>query len=80
MIVHGWLDSSAIGEWMEQMKDAILSHSDYNVVLVEWIGGNGPPYSQASVNTRVVGAEIGLLISKLSVRMCRDVPLAMSIS
>ncbi|XP_003741661.1 pancreatic triacylglycerol lipase [Galendromus occidentalis] len=65
IIVHGWTDNVFLGRWMILMKDALLRNGDFNVILVDWTGGNGLPYTKASVNTRVVGAEIGLLVSKL---------------
>lgn len=66
-IVHGFLDNIEIGVWMSQLKDDILGYGDYNVVLVDWRGGNGLPYASAAANSRVVGAEIALLIHKLEV-------------
>ncbi|XP_003744753.1 pancreatic triacylglycerol lipase [Galendromus occidentalis] len=65
IIVHGWIDNVFLGKWMTIMKDALLRNGDFNVILVDWTGGNGLPYTQASVNTRLVGAEIGLLVTKL---------------
>lgn len=53
---------------MVELKDTLLLHGDYNVILVDWTGGNGLPYTQAAANSRVVGAEIGLLVQKLQVR------------
>ncbi|GBL97365.1 Pancreatic triacylglycerol lipase [Araneus ventricosus] len=64
-IVHGFIDSRFYGKWMEEVKDNLLLHNNYNVIIVDWSGGNGAPYTQATANTRVVGAEIALLIQKL---------------
>ncbi|XP_042145393.1 LOW QUALITY PROTEIN: phospholipase A1 member A [Ixodes scapularis] len=47
------------------MKTAFLLVGDYNVIIVDWRGGNGLPYTQATANTRLVGAEISLMIEKL---------------
>lgn len=71
MLVHGWLDTVFSARWLTDLKNALLKHGDYNVILVDWKGGNGLPYTQASVNTRVVGAEMGLLVKKLQVRPTR---------
>lgn len=49
------------------MKDEFLMHGDYNIIVVDWSGGNKPPYYQATSNTRVVGAEIAVLIEALEV-------------
>lgn len=47
------------------MKDELLTNGDYNVILVDWGGGSGIPYTQATANTRVVGAVIAKLIQNL---------------
>ena len=49
------------------MKNAFLTNGDYNVVLVDWGGGSSLPYTQATANTRVVGALIAKLIKYLQV-------------
>jgi len=50
------------------MKDALLEDDpSLNVFLVDWSGGNHPPYTQASANARVVGAEIAFFIKELQV-------------
>lgn len=43
----------------------ILVREDSNVVVVNWIGGAGPPYTQAVANTRLVGAMTARLASQL---------------
>lgn len=50
------------------MKDAFLKADDLNVILIDWGGGSSFPYTQATANTRVVGAEIAKLIKVLQVR------------
>ncbi|XP_077498382.1 pancreatic triacylglycerol lipase-like isoform X2 [Amblyomma americanum] len=65
MLVHGWLDTIFFASWMTEMKKAFLMVGDYNVILVDWQGGNSLPYTQATANARLVGAEIALLIGKL---------------
>lgn len=64
-IVHGFFDSRFYGKWMEIVKDDMLLNNDYNVIIVDWSKGNGGPYTQATANTRVVGAEIALMIETL---------------
>lgn len=44
------------------MKDRFLETLDCNVIVVDWRGGNVLPYTQATANTRVVGAEIAFLV------------------
>ena len=60
-ITHGFLHN-AIKPWVIDMKNAILSVDDVNVITVDWSKGNGFPYTQATANTQVVGAEIAKLI------------------
>lgn len=64
-IVHGFIDNTYYGKWMENLKTNLLLHGDFNVIIVDWSKGNGLPYTQATANTRVVGAEIALLIQTL---------------
>lgn len=47
------------------MKTELLKLGDFNVILVDWGDGSGLPYTQATANTRVVGAEIAKLIKTL---------------
>ena len=41
-----------------------------NVISVDWGAGSGVPYSQAAANTRVVGAQVALMINYLLSRGC----------
>lgn len=65
VLVHGWVDTIFFGQWMKELKEAFLVVGDYNVIIVDWRGGTGLPYMQATANTRLVGAEIALLVNKL---------------
>ncbi|CAG2103333.1 unnamed protein product, partial [Medioppia subpectinata] len=65
-IVHGF--KSGYSVWLENMKDFIFykSNDQFNVVVVIWEkGAKTPRYSQAAINTRVVGALIGFFINTL---------------
>lgn len=66
-IIHGFLDNQLFGKWMQTLKDEFLILGEFNVIIVDWSGGNGLPYGQATVNTRVVGAVIANLIKSLGV-------------
>lgn len=46
------------------MKE-LLIREDCNVVIVNWIAGAGPPYTQAVANTRLVGAMTARLAAQL---------------
>lgn len=66
IIVHGFISGGDSG-WVMDLKNAILSKESTNVIVVDWSNGANPNlvYGQAATNTRVVGAQIALLISKL---------------
>lgn len=64
-VVHGFIDSIHLGNWMQDMASQFLAQGDYNVVLVEWLFGSFDLYGQATANTRVVGAMIAELIDYL---------------
>lgn len=66
-IIHGFIDNQEIGVWLKEMKDQLLKFDDFNVIIVDWSKGNGLPYSQATANTRIVGAQIASLIQLLIV-------------
>ncbi|CAN7995415.1 unnamed protein product [Ixodes hexagonus] len=65
LIVHGFMDNIVIGPWIFEMKDRFLDTMDCNVIVVDWHGGNVLPYTQATANCRVVGAEIAHLVTSL---------------
>lgn len=54
-VVHGYLDNGD-KTWVLRTMRELLKREDCNVVVVNWIGGAGPPYTQAVANTRLVGA------------------------
>jgi len=63
-IVHGFIDYGT-RKWLMDMMKEFLTYEDCNVIRVDWGAGSKIPYTQASANTRVVGAEIALLIERL---------------
>ncbi|CAG5122855.1 unnamed protein product, partial [Candidula unifasciata] len=64
-IIHGFLDTIRTKTWMKEMTKELLLHGDYNVFIVDWSGGNFFPYTQATANTRVVGAQVAYLANYL---------------
>ncbi|KAL8596193.1 hypothetical protein ACOMHN_021233 [Nucella lapillus] len=64
-IVHGFIDNTGFGNWMQDMASELLQEGDYNVVIVDWAFGSLSLYGQATANTRVVGAMIAQLITFL---------------
>ncbi|XP_043279653.1 pancreatic triacylglycerol lipase-like [Venturia canescens] len=63
-IVHGYLDNGD-KTWILRTKRELLIREDCNVVVVNWIGGAGPPYPQAVANTRLVGAMTARMAAQL---------------
>jgi pancreatic triacylglycerol lipase len=61
-IIHGFLDYRK-KKWIGELKDALLKVENLNVIVVDWSKGNGFPYTQATANTQIVGAEIAKLIN-----------------
>jgi len=71
-MAHGFISSADEKGWMPGMKDKVLNHNDYNVVLVDWTNGANVgvfniDYPKASQNTRVVGDQLGQLVKYLGV-------------
>lgn len=64
IISHGFLENGFVA-WMKDMKNSLLKQGDYNVILVDWGGGSSLPYTQATANTRVVGALLAKLVKFL---------------
>ncbi|KZC07876.1 Pancreatic lipase-related protein 2 [Dufourea novaeangliae] len=65
LIVHGFLDNGD-NTWVMRTMKELLVREDCNVVIVNWIGGAGPPYTQAVANTRLVGAMTARMASQLA--------------
>ncbi|KAG7212404.1 hypothetical protein KM043_012722 [Ampulex compressa] len=63
-IIHGFIDTP-LSNWVKEMRNELLRHGDYNVIIVDWAGGSLPLYTQATANTRLVGLEIANLINYL---------------
>ncbi|RNA45174.1 pancreatic triacylglycerol lipase-like [Brachionus plicatilis] len=63
-IVHGFIHNG-IKDWVIDMKNKILRVENVNVIVVDWSKGNGFPYTQATANTQIVGAEIARLINTM---------------
>ncbi|KAG1657257.1 Pancreatic triacylglycerol lipase [Nymphon striatum] len=63
-IIHGFIDNGLL-PWVKRLAKELLTYGDYNVIAVNWAGGSGPSYTQATANTRVVGAVIAQFISYL---------------
>ena len=47
------------------MRDKLLKHEDFNVIIVDWSNGAKSPYKQAAGNTRILSTQIATLIGFL---------------
>ncbi|XP_012233169.2 pancreatic lipase-related protein 2-like [Linepithema humile] len=63
-VIHGFLDNGDKTWVLRTMKELLL-REDCSVVIVNWIAGAGPPYTQAVANTRLVGAMTARLAAQL---------------
>ncbi|XP_064606880.1 inactive pancreatic lipase-related protein 1-like [Liolophura sinensis] len=62
IIVHGYTDNAHL-EWVMNMVTELLKQAPMNVITVDWEKGAAIPYTTATANTRVVGAQIAQLIN-----------------
>ncbi|XP_037077008.1 pancreatic triacylglycerol lipase-like [Pollicipes pollicipes] len=65
IIIHGF-GSSCNRVWAHEMRQALLTTLDCNVICVHWDRGAATPnYMRAAVNTRLVGRQVAILIKQL---------------
>ncbi|KAK7491933.1 hypothetical protein BaRGS_00016779, partial [Batillaria attramentaria] len=64
VIVHGY-QNTGDQDWVMAMKDAFLKVADQNIIVVDWGHGAGGGYGPAVANTRLVGAQLHLLLQRL---------------
>lgn len=64
VIIHGFLHSPK-KKWIVKMKDALLEVENQNVIIVDWSNGHGYSYLQAIANTKIIGAEIAMLLNSI---------------
>ncbi|XP_046682440.1 LOW QUALITY PROTEIN: uncharacterized protein LOC124368929 [Homalodisca vitripennis] len=65
IIVHGF-GSSCSYVWAYEMRSALMSVEDCNVICVDWEGGATlPNYVRAAANARLVGKQLAMLIQGL---------------
>ncbi|KAG8224914.1 hypothetical protein J437_LFUL006273 [Ladona fulva] len=65
VIVHGF-GSSCSNVWVFEMRSALMSVEECNVICVDWeAGATIPNYVRAAANTRLVGKQLALLLGRL---------------
>ncbi|KAL0099020.1 hypothetical protein PUN28_020221 [Cardiocondyla obscurior] len=71
VIVHGF-GSDCNHLWVYDMRSALMSIHDCNIVCVDWGPGSAVPnYVRAAANTRLVGRQLAKLIRSLNVPLER---------
>lgn len=71
VIVHGF-GSSCDHVWVYEMRSALMTVHDCNIVCVDWGPGSAVPnYVRAAANTRLVGRQLAKLIRSLDVPLER---------
>ncbi|XP_015116296.1 uncharacterized protein LOC107040644 [Diachasma alloeum] len=69
VIVHGF-GSGCDHIWVYEMRSALISVHDCNIVCVDWSPGSVlPNYVRAAANTRLVGRQLAKLIKGLNVSL-----------
>ncbi|XP_072851604.2 inactive pancreatic lipase-related protein 1 isoform X1 [Pogona vitticeps] len=63
-ITHGFIDKGE-ENWLSDMCKNMLQVEDVNCICVDWKRGARCPYTQASNNIRVIGAEVAYFIDVL---------------
>ncbi|KAG9510334.1 Inactive pancreatic lipase-related protein 1 [Fragariocoptes setiger] len=70
IIIPGWLDNIKHTLWVKKLKDAFLfSWGPVNIIVIQWT--NFTPYTLATANCRVVGAEIANLLKFIESRYAK---------
>ncbi|KAL1464239.1 hypothetical protein WDU94_003905, partial [Cyamophila willieti] len=65
VIVHGF-GSSCTNVWVYEMRSALMSVEDCNIICVDWENGALiPNYVRAAANTRLVGKQLAMLMAGL---------------
>lgn len=61
VISHGYIESDMT--WILEITEELLKVEDCSVIVVDWHGGSGPPYTQAVANIRLLGVVTAHLIA-----------------
>lgn len=48
------------------MAQSLLRQENCTVVVIDWAGGSGPPYTQAVANIRLIGVMVAHLIKDIA--------------
>ncbi|XP_065212134.1 uncharacterized protein LOC135839840 isoform X2 [Planococcus citri] len=65
VIIHGF-GSSCSNVWVYEMRSALMSVEECNIICVDWeAGATIPNYVRAAANTRLVGKQVAILLSGL---------------
>ncbi|CAL7952330.1 unnamed protein product [Xylocopa violacea] len=71
VIVHGF-GSSCDHVWVYEMRSALMTVQECNIVCVDWGPGSAVPnYVRAAANTRLVGRQLAKLVRSLNVPLER---------
>nr|XP_018906706.1 PREDICTED: uncharacterized protein LOC109036788 [Bemisia tabaci]XP_018906707.1 PREDICTED: uncharacterized protein LOC109036788 [Bemisia tabaci] len=69
VIVHGF-GSSCANVWVYEMRSALMTVEDCNVICVDWENGATiPNYVRAAANTRLVGKQVAMLVEGLHTKL-----------
>ena len=64
MIIHGY-GQNGRSNFNRDLKNALLAHDDYNVVVVDWSTATGSSYDTAAKNAPEIGKSVAKFIDWL---------------
>ncbi|XP_068209497.1 pancreatic triacylglycerol lipase-like isoform X3 [Palaemon carinicauda] len=64
ILTHGYLEHGD-KRWLKKMVQEYLAYDDHNVIVLDWLSGSGPPYTQTVANIRLIGSIVGRFILDL---------------
>ncbi|KAF8771452.1 Pancreatic triacylglycerol lipase like protein [Argiope bruennichi] len=62
-LIHGFIVQLIPGNLINIMKDALLEHDNYNVIVVNWTTYGVMPFRNAFKNSQVVGEKVGEMMT-----------------
>ncbi|XP_047019694.1 lipase member H-like [Helicoverpa zea] len=66
VVTHGWFSNEKT-EWLQEIKDAFLRKSDFNVITIDWSElAKNPAYPWSAFSTRYVGKRTAKMLDTIS--------------
>ncbi|XP_065569016.1 pancreatic triacylglycerol lipase-like isoform X2 [Artemia franciscana] len=65
IITHGYMENGRQA-WLQDMATTLMLYYDANVIVLDWVSGSAPPYTQAVANIRLIGTMVAQFIVEVS--------------